>query len=1002
MSRPPRQYGEWTTGSVLSASTSRRSIRSTESARICQQRLDAELAAARQKAVIEMALVEKELELHHAALDEEEVEHQSSRASQRRSDIHMRVTDWIKGQSASVNIDAIDVQDDHHAAGHGLDLQQPDLPSATTAAFPSLDMVSATAIASPDDEQSSRPGANTTKEGDVGTNSPTPDGIGISLEASSIMMQHPPSNLVQRAHDQPSQQSTAPETSAAAASALSTATLTSTATMTPVPVPAPTAVYASSLAAAPLSTAPHVQRFWASAAALPGPRLQHQPSVRAPWPTVQSQPKTQLSTHLPPVLNSALSFSVQSPQQTFPPRPVSSVSGHFTPGYPTTAAPLQPSPSAATAQPPGPRQQASCQPDPTRTVDQSIQRLADTLTATINVNRPPPVAAQPMTTSTSLDKLVARQTAINLPTFAGSPEDWPVFQQLYDSTTASCDYTNAGNLSRLQRSLKGKAKELVHSLLSVPANVPTIMKTLAMRYGRPDVIEALIAKVQSFKAISSSNLTDLMDFSSAVHNLVATIQSLHANDHLRNPQLRTTLVSRLPLSLQLQWGEHIAATGSTTVNLEIFSKWLAAKAEAASYVATLPVSHASNPTVPATPSTGDSGHHLQTAAALLAPSTAKPSCSPPKCLFCSKVHWSDECKQYTTVIARKRLLNGRCFICLRHGHAQKDCQVRRACPHCNARGKHHRSLCPKKYGSPREPATSALAATVDSTQQLSSTWPTTEPSTLASGQESAIMQTALAQVVNRSSPTTSTVRLFFDTGSYRSYISEDLAARLQLTKGKTEDLNITTFGSNNVHHLKAHTAPLTLRMNDGRTLDITATIVPTITGTILRTSIPADLQESWQHLCSTMPLADPPPCTTEHTTIELLIGNDHYADILLPERIEVQPGLYLLNSHLGWIVSGRLPQLASPATPTPSLLIATAPHRPVATDGDPLVLDKPQLDHFWDLESIGIHDSPHRSDDDTAYGLFQESIQSTNTMKLAGHGKMATIPRERLMDSELS
>ena len=41
--------------------------------------------------------------------------------------------------------------------------------------------------------------------------------------------------------------------------------------------------------------------------------------------------------------------------------------------------------------------------------------------------------------------------------------------------------------------------------------------------------------------------------------------------------------------------------------------------------------------------------------------------------------------------------------------------------------------------------------------------------------------------------------------------------------------------------------------------------------------------------------------------MELLIGNDYYSDLILPERKKVIPGLYLLGSHFGWILSGRQP-----------------------------------------------------------------------------------------------
>ena len=52
-------------------------------------------------------------------------------------------------------------------------------------------------------------------------------------------------------------------------------------------------------------------------------------------------------------------------------------------------------------------------------------------------------------------------------------------------------------------------------------------------------------------------------------------------------------------------------------------------------------------------------------------------------------------------------------------------------------------------------------------------------------------------------------------------------------------------------------------------------------------------------------LADDIPLENECSTIDILIGNDYYLDLILSQRVEVQPGLYLLASKLGWIVTGR-------------------------------------------------------------------------------------------------
>ena len=56
---------------------------------------------------------------------------------------------------------------------------------------------------------------------------------------------------------------------------------------------------------------------------------------------------------------------------------------------------------------------------------------------------------------------------------------------------------------------------------------------------------------------------------------------------------------------------------------------------------------------------------------------------------------------------------------------------------------------------------------------------------------------------------------------------------------------------------------------------------------------------------SSLELADDIPKMLESSSVDILIGNDYYLHIIMSQRIEVQPGLYLLSSKLGWIFTGR-------------------------------------------------------------------------------------------------
>ena len=156
----------------------------------------------------------------------------------------------------------------------------------------------------------------------------------------------------------------------------------------------------------------------------------------------------------------------------------------------------------------------------------------------------------------------------------------------------------------------------------------------------------------------------------------------------------------------------------------------------------------------------------------------------------------------------------------------------RECYYCKR--KHYQSLCPKKYGVRPAPATRRLGEHATAVTEPSPPPPVltpTEPANLAAGKETVRNQSATAQVSNSSTTRASmAARILFDTGSYRTYITAELADKLQLKPTSEESLSISTFGSNNIKELTAATADLTVHFLNGKRYRITATTVPTITG----------------------------------------------------------------------------------------------------------------------------------------------------------------------------
>ncbi|CAG2208913.1 unnamed protein product [Mytilus edulis] len=325
-----------------------------------------------------------------------------------------------------------------------------------------------------------------------------------------------------------------------------------------------------------------------------------------------------------------------------------------------------------------------------------------------------------------------------------------------------------------------------------------------------------------------------------------------------------------------------------------------------------------------------------------------------KCRYCGSKHWSDECQKFKTIEERKRQLKGSCFKCLKAGHGSFECKRNKLCIHCNEVNSHHRSLCPKKFNTKNtcvylseeisEYCSDNVLQEFESTNNESEQ----ESSMLAFG-EMVLMQTATAEITNPNYTKKEKTRILFDSGSQRTYISQRLASKLGLKSYHEEEISII------------------------------ANIVPVISGCLNRRKLDSVSMTKLKKYVNDIYLADDLPFENESSEIDLLIGNDYYLDLILARRLEVQPGLYLLASKLGWMVTGRVKDKDNQANETGLLIMSH-------TNGNELkeqksiskkeygVLSSPDLTDFWKLESIGITDQTDNTDDEIAMKIFKDTL----------------------------
>ena len=123
---------------------------------------------------------------------------------------------------------------------------------------------------------------------------------------------------------------------------------------------------------------------------------------------------------------------------------------------------------------------------------------------------------------------------------------------------------------------------------------------------------------------------------------------------------------------------------------------------------------------------------------------------------------------------RMQKVKGRYLICLKQTYKTNECVLTRACYYCGQGNVYHKSLCPKKFDSvqqvPAHLADELLEQDVEDATE----------NALISSEEMVLMQKAKGNNLDPTNGMQENVRMLFDSGSQRTYITEKLARILNL------------------------------------------------------------------------------------------------------------------------------------------------------------------------------------------------------------------------------
>lgn len=290
------------------------------------------------------------------------------------------------------------------------------------------------------------------------------------------------------------------------------------------------------------------------------------------------------------------------------------------------------------------------------------------------------IASSCVKNTENITKLCTRQKMRELPTFTGDLVDWPIFIGEYKRSTETFNLTQYENLIRLDRSLKGRARETVKVLLTSPDNVPKIINMLELNFGRPEwIVLSLMERVKKFTNISEDKIQSCIAFSNAVTNMVVTMKNVNCSLYLFNPELLTFLVDKLPPIQKYNWGKFKQTKDlhGVPTTLEDFASWYEEEINAVAAI-TNPFSKSKLPL---------------RREVVMGINEVRDADKPHGCVFCKDdSHDIKKCQEFlnrNVKERRKEVANLKlCFLCLKVGHMANRCYTKNRCGTNGCKGRH--------------------------------------------------------------------------------------------------------------------------------------------------------------------------------------------------------------------------------------------------------------------------------------------------------------------------
>ncbi|XP_028409237.1 uncharacterized protein LOC114531819, partial [Dendronephthya gigantea] len=211
-----------------------------------------------------------------------------------------------------------------------------------------------------------------------------------------------------------------------------------------------------------------------------------------------------------------------------------------------------------------------------------------------------------------------------------------------------------------------------------------------------------------------------------------------------------------------------------------------------------------------------------------------------------------------------------------------------------------------------------------------------------------------------------------DSGSQRTYITDTLKNKLGIVSEKSEVLNLNTFGNDQIEKRKCDQVQLQLK-GQTRNIEISALTVPKICAPLSTT---LDITQ-YPHL-EGLELADDNLLSDGASSeIDILIGSDHYYDIVTGEIERGAEGPCAVNSEFCWLVCGSAKNRNYWGNETVTNFVA---EQQDVLLYDAFVTDEQKdltelLGKFWNTEAIGIKEETDMAEKQFLKNVRYDEVQ---------------------------